>query len=135
MVQDQIIRTLANEAGLGLVDPPIAFLGDGCDHHNYIVDGRFVMRVPKSDAVGKRLETEVAFLSMLHDAPINVPRPIGPLHSSVLRRPYCMYGYLPGIEGDLAEHVDIKHATHALGQMIAYLHRIPVEQAEALGLP
>jgi len=135
MVEDQIIRQLANDAGLDLVDPSIAFLGDGCDHDNYLVDRRFVMRVPKNDAVGERLETEVAFLSLLRDAPINAPRPIGPLRSNLLRQPYCVYSYLPGIEGDLAEGIDVKHAEHAFGQMIAYLHRIPVEQAKALGLP
>jgi aminoglycoside phosphotransferase (APT) family kinase protein len=135
MVEDQIVRVLVNDAGLDLADPRIAFLGDGCDHDNYIVNDRFVLRVPKSDAVGQRLETEVALLSMLSDAPISVPRPIGPLRSSAHRQPYCMYAYLPGIEGDLAERIDVKHAEQAFGQMLAYLHRIPVEQAEALGLP
>jgi hypothetical protein len=134
MTQYELLSALANNAELDLVDPRIDFLGDGCDHDNYLVDGRFVMRVPKSDEVGQRLATEVALLSMLRDAPIDVPRPIGPLRSSVLPWPYCIYGYLEGVEGDLAKHIDIEYAVRAFGQMIAYVHQIPVQRAQSAGL-
>src|SRR5262249_24820792 len=43
--------------------------------------------------------------------------------------------YLEGVEGDIAEHIDIEHAAHVLGRMLAYMHRLPVDEVKALGVP
>src|SRR5262249_33429869 len=118
MIRDEIVKALIKEAGAEFADAAIAFLGDGCDHDNYLIDDRFVLRIPKTEILANHLVTEIAFLSKLSGAPLNVPQPIGPLHSTALSWPHSLYPYLPGVQGDLAERVDVGHAARSLGRMI-----------------
>ena len=63
------------------------------------------------------------------------PGPLVPLQSSATPLPFSIYPYLQGVEGDVADHVDIEYAARVLGQLIAYLQGFPVPEALSVGLP
>lgn len=116
-----------------LAGAPITFLGDGCDHDNYLVGEDHVLRLPKDSKVEARLVAEIALLGRL-DVTLDTPRPRGPFRHAGHPFRYAMYPYLPGVPGDVAETIDEPRAAIALGRLLAELQAFDPEEALALGV-
>lgn len=91
MPDPHVLRVMLAGAGFDPPDAQIAFLGDGCDHDNYLVDRQWVLRLPKTPEHEARLEGEVALLSRLEAKTVRVPRPTGPFASAAWPRRYSVY--------------------------------------------
>ncbi len=135
MPDPHMLRVMLADAGFDHPDAEIAFLGDGCDHDNYLVDRQWVFRLPKTPEHEVRLDCEAALLSMLEAKTVRVPRPAGPFASAAWPLRYSVYRFLEGTSADTAEAIDVSSATEALAGLLAELHSIDVQNALALGLP
>lgn len=132
-VPERTLRALVAVARPALAGAPIAFLGDGCDHDNFLVDGRFVLRLPKNAEVEKRLITEIALLGRL-DVTLDTPCPTGPFRDPAHPHAYALYPFLEGVPGDVAATFDQDHAAMVLGALLGELHHFDVGEAARLGV-
>lgn len=118
----------------------VAFLGAGVDSAAYLVNGTWVFRFPKREAVGRALEREIALLPRLAPRlPVAVPRfaYVGQQTESGL--PFAGYQLIPGqpLTAELFEGLPRDDQERILDTLAAFLvavHEFPVDEAAALGV-
>jgi aminoglycoside phosphotransferase (APT) family kinase protein len=114
-------------------------LGEGCDFRAYLVDDRWVFRLPKSAQGAACLRLEIAVLSALAPTlPLPVPdyRFVG-TPCATFAYPFAGYAKLPGVPAmRRALSDDAKDAAaEALGAFLTCLHRQDVVGPAAADIP
>jgi aminoglycoside phosphotransferase (APT) family kinase protein len=99
-----------------------------------------VFRVARRGAAAKGHEREATLLPALHDrVPLAVPQPRWRVAPGTPGFPYGAIGYpsLPGIglSPELMARLGVEAVASSLAEFLLALHRFPVEEAKALGLP
>jgi aminoglycoside phosphotransferase (APT) family kinase protein len=112
-------------------------LGVGWDNTAYLVNGEMVFRFPRREIAVALLETEARLLPAIAGRlPLEVPQP------TMLGRPGARYRWpflghrlVPGRTADRARLDDAQRAAAAqpLGQFLAALHAVPIDEVVALG--
>ena len=117
----------------------VHYQGEGCDSCTFAVNLEWIFRFPKRADVDKQLAIESRILPVLAEqSPL--PLPVFSFHGRPSSAyPYSFVGYrrlvgFPGIHIDRRALTSEKWAP-ALGRFLSWLHRFPVEQACALGVP
>jgi aminoglycoside phosphotransferase (APT) family kinase protein len=116
----------------------IVYLGEGCDSCAFEVNQRWVFRFPKRADVAQQLAIESRVLPVLAEqSPL--PLPVFCYHGQPSPAyPYHFVGYrkLPGVPGIRLDEraMPLANWAPAMGRFLSWLHRFPVEDAQALGV-
>jgi aminoglycoside phosphotransferase (APT) family kinase protein len=122
-----------------LAPPRVVFLGEGCDSFAFEVNDDWVFRFPKRDAVAQQLAIESRVLPVLAaQSPLRLPafsfhgRP-----SDAFPFPFAGYRKIPGVPAILIDErtMPVIRWAPAMGRFLSWLHRFPVRDGEALGVP
>ncbi len=136
-VSPELAARLIDAQFPALAPAQVALLGVGWDNTVYRVNERLVFRFPRREIAVPLLETEARLLPAIAPRlPLPIPVPVhlgrpGPAY----RWPFSGYGYLEGQTACRAQLADSDRlaAAEPLGQFLAALHAIPVDEMVALG--
>jgi aminoglycoside phosphotransferase (APT) family kinase protein len=110
----------------GLVGERVDSISQGWDSEVHVVDGRWVVRVPRRPQVAAEVRAEIALLSELAPTlPVAVPEPVavGPPDAG-----WFAYRFIDG------RPIQPGAAVDEVAAFLSALHRFPVERAVELGL-
>ncbi len=113
-------------------------LAVGWDNTAYLVNDEYVFRFPRREIAIGLLESERRLLpAIAARLPLTVPVPEF-FGEPDMGYPWAFAGYafLPGTAADVAQLTDQQRAAAAepLGEFLAALHAVPIEEAKSLGL-
>jgi aminoglycoside 2''-phosphotransferase len=117
----------------------VVFLGEGCDSFAFEVNDDWVFRFPKRDDVARQLAIESRVLPVLAArSPLRLP--VFSFHgrpSDAFPFPFAGYRKIPGVPAILIEErtMPVTRWAPATGRFLSWLHRFPVRDGEALGVP
>jgi aminoglycoside phosphotransferase (APT) family kinase protein len=137
VVTAELATALVEQQFPALAPARVAPLGVGWDNTAHLVNDEIVFRFPRREVAVALIETEVRLLpSIAGRLPLAVPVPalVG-RPSAQYRWPFVGYRHLPGQTADRANLAEDERAAVAgpLGQFVAALHAIPVDEVVALG--
>ena len=118
----------------------VTFLGAGVDSEAYLVDGSWVFRFPKREAVARALRREVALLPKLAGRlPVATPQFAYLGHQTTNGLLFAGYRLIPGepLTPDLFAALPVHHQDGVLATLAAFLdgvHTFPVAEAAACGV-
>jgi aminoglycoside phosphotransferase (APT) family kinase protein len=137
VVSAELAAELCAEQFPELAPARVEPLGVGWDNTAYLVNGELVFRFPRREVAVELLGAEARLLPAIAGRlPLAVPVPTFMGRPSARYRwPFVGYRYLSGRTADRAQLSEDDRAAAAgpLGQFLAALHAIPVDEVVALG--
>ena len=138
-VTTEVVTAVVEAQFRELAPARAAYLNEGCDSAAFVINDTWVFRFPKREDVERQLAIETRVLARLEErSPLTVPafrfhgRPSAafPFH-------FVGYARIPGVPGiQLAvDQVPFDGVAATLGRFLTWLHAMPIEPAERLGVP
>lgn len=117
----------------------VRYLGEGCDSTAFDVNGEWVFRFPKRDAVEQQLVLEMRVLPVLERRAPPIPIPVFRLHgqpSTSFPRQFVAYPKLAGVPAIGVDPVGGPFGAWPLllGQFLSWVHAFSPDEAAALGV-